>query len=90
MEKYGLAAKSVFSLAPYFFIMFIALADHSHSGRKLAVSGLLISMYVCYELKKPGDHVGMNPAIEFVEKYRKHPRVLSILGEEMTSKATIH
>jgi hypothetical protein len=70
--------------------MFMALSDHSQTGRRLVVSGILIVMYFSFKIKTPGVGSGDNELVEFVEKYRKNEYVVKILGEEMTSFATIH
>lgn len=90
IEKYMLTAKGVLAVAPYFFIMFLALSAHSNLGRKLVVTGLLLTMYVVFELKKPGPVGDDSEAVKLVESYRKHAFVVKMLGDEATDRFTIH
>ena len=53
VEKYGSAVRGVGSFAPYLGIIFMALGANSVVGKRMAITGLLLSIYVVFELKRP-------------------------------------
>lgn len=64
-EKYGFAIRGVGGFAMYFGIIFMALGANSVVGKRLAITGLLMSIYVVLELKKPYPNAKtLTPAVE--------------------------
>mmetsp|Transcript_5538 Transcript_5538/g.8705 ORF Transcript_5538/g.8705 Transcript_5538/m.8705 type:complete len:162 (-) Transcript_5538:1136-1621(-) len=94
IEKYMHTAKGLLSFLPFYFIMFFALSANSQTGRKMVVIGLLVSMWVAFEAKKPvsgtDEEDGGSVIIGLIEKWRLHPQVVKIIGEEMSERLTIH
>ena len=47
----------------------------------MAIVGLLVSIFVCFELKKPQD--GDNQMVELFNEYHTHEYVVKVLGPEI-------
>lgn len=82
IEKYTQTVKGIGSYIPYFGILWLSFGTNSIYGKQMAYMGLLLAIFVTWELKKPCiSATEENQAIQQVEFYRDHPKVLKFLGE---------
>ena len=58
-------------------------------GRKMAIVGLLVSIYLCFELKKPSDPGSENQLIEIFNENHTHEYFLKVFGPNI-QHYTIH
>lgn len=89
INKYGSAVKSAGTYAPFIFMIFMMLGEHSPTGRKMAVGGLMICAYIGFEMKMPTQINSDNWVVELINKYQTHEYVLQALGPS-TPFYTIH
>jgi hypothetical protein len=53
LTKYANAVKGASGFAPFVLMIFMMLGQHSSTGRKMAVGGLMICAYTVFEMKLP-------------------------------------
>lgn len=68
---------------PFFLITFMALGSHATSGRQMAITGLLLTIYLTFEVKKPGEGDKDNYAVELINNYHMHPYLVKLLGSDV-------
>jgi len=84
LEKYAFCMQSVASFAPFFLIIFMALGVNAVYGKQMAMTGLLLSILLTFEVKKPAiSGTEENPGVEFINRHHAHPLVIKLLGEKI-------
>lgn len=83
IEKYMAAVQGIMGFVPFFLITFMALGSHATCGRQMAITGLLLSIYLTFEVKKPAEGGVENYAVEAINNYHMHPYLLKLLGSEV-------
>ena len=68
---------------PFFLITFMALGSHATSGRQMAITGLLLTIYLTFEVKKPGEGDKENYGVEMINNYHMHPYLVKLLGSDV-------
>jgi len=85
IEKYMLLGKSCMAFAPFLGIIQMVLSGaHQITGRQMAVSGLLLALYICFEMKKPSVSPSEeNYAVELINQYYNHEDLVKIFGPDV-------